>query len=205
MQKFRKPVLLTDAELDTFTGGADPQQLQAAADKVAQLLLTRVRNSADPLILQRVLAYAAHDAADDLAPLWEKAHALSAAGVLWRLYLLRQNITDYPETVTACYRAGINHKTEVQQVIAGIAQDADSAQIQKLCDKILRGIFAGDITDALNRASAYCALLAAGAAIKANNSPQALQAKKLTRIGVSYQQLARELQQANRYLQEQKI
>jgi hypothetical protein len=67
------------------------------------------------------------------------------------------------------YAAGIRF-ADVPHVVAGVAEPPGPAELQELTDAILTGIFEGDLAIALERASGFCRVVAAGRAQRANES-----------------------------------
>ena len=112
--------------------------------------------------------------------------ARSLPGALWRLYALREWVRRSPEQASREYAAGIRF-TDVAHAVAGIAEPPRPEELQRVADQILAGVFEGDLAVALERAAAFCSVVAAGRAELAHDrdavDPGA--ASDLTRIGAS--------------------
>ena len=74
-----------------------------------------------------------------------------------------------PEDASADYAAGVRF-TDVNHVVAGVAEPPGPAELQALTDAVLRGVFAGDLDLALQRAAAFCRVVAAGRADRAHST-----------------------------------
>ena len=70
---------------------------------------------------------------------------------------------------SADYAAGIRF-TDVNHVVAGVAEPPGPAELRELTDAILRGVFDGDLAFALQRAAAFCRVVAAGRADRADTT-----------------------------------
>ena len=68
-----------------------------------------------------------------------------------------------PEQASREYAAGIRF-TDVAHAVAGIAEPPRPEEMQRVADQILAGVFEGDLAVALERASAFCSVVAAGRA-----------------------------------------
>ena len=69
--------------------------------------------------------------------------------------MLREWVQRAPEEASREYAAGIRF-TDVNHVVAGVAEPPGPAELRELTDSILRGVFAGDFAVALQRAAAFC-------------------------------------------------
>jgi hypothetical protein len=98
---------------------------------------------------------------DTLAELWRMEQPSSLPGALWALYLLRRWCQDNGEEVTRLWRAGRPY-APADEVVAGVADDADPAAISQLADAVLRGAYDGDFAVALERAAAFFRVIATG-------------------------------------------
>ena len=91
-----------------------------------------------------------------------------------------------PEQASREYAAGIRF-TDVAHAVAGIAEPPGPEEVQRVADQILAGVFEGDLAVALERAAAFCSVVAAGRAELAHDrdavDPGA--ASDLTRTGAS--------------------
>ncbi len=98
---------------------------------------------------------------DTLSDLWRDAAADSLPGTLWALYLLRTWCLHQGEAVARLYRAG-RGLAPVDEVVAGVADDADPAAVEALADAVLTGAYEGDFDVALERAAAFFRVVAEG-------------------------------------------
>jgi len=82
---------------------------------------------------------------------------------------LREWVRRDPVGASADYTAGIRF-ADVPHVVAGVAEPPGPVEMQELTDAILTGVFDGDLAIALERASAFCRVVAAGRACRANDA-----------------------------------
>lgn len=98
---------------------------------------------------------------DTLADLWRMEQPSSLPGALWALYLLRRWCQHNGDEVTRLWRAGRPY-APADEVVAGVADDADPAAIEALADAVLHGAYDGDFAVALERAAAFFRVIATG-------------------------------------------
>jgi hypothetical protein len=98
---------------------------------------------------------------DTLSELWRDSPPDSLPGALWALYLLRTWTERQGEAVARMYRAGRAY-APVDEVVAGVADDADPAAVQALAESVLTGAYRGDFDVALERAAAFFRVVASG-------------------------------------------
>lgn len=98
---------------------------------------------------------------DTLAELWRTEQPSSLPGALWALYLLRRWCQGNGEEVTRLWRAGRPY-APADEVVAGVADDADPEAMAALADAVLRGAYHGDFDVALERAAAFFRVIASG-------------------------------------------
>lgn len=134
-----------------------------AAHATASALLERARADASDDSAERLIAFAAEHGIDDIAELWAQAPARSLPGALWRLYLLQGSSRDDAALTALLYERGRVELPTADAVIAGAPEPASPQELRDLVDAILRGVFRGDFAVALERAAAYCRVLASGA------------------------------------------
>lgn len=158
----KKPALFAGHEFMAFEGGDDPAKVSEVAHDVARALLSRVRADEQGLALERAMAYVDENGLDDLAELWSATSAHSLPGALWRLYVVRDLIHRRASEISVLYARGADSLHTVDPVIAGAPTPAGPEEMTSLADDILRGVFVGDFADALERAAAFCAVVAAG-------------------------------------------
>ncbi|MFC6234027.1 hypothetical protein ACFPZL_02880, partial [Leucobacter soli] len=88
---------------------------------------------------------------------------------LWRIYLLHRIAEGDPEGTADLFRIGRSTAPTIHPVVAGVAEPVNPQSIAALCDAILRGVFTGDLSIALERASSYCRIMSLGAAALADD------------------------------------
>lgn len=170
---FRRPALFGGGEFEAFAGGQDPAAIMRAAHQSARMLLSRARETDDPAVVDRLVTYTDDHGIDALAELWARSSPRSLPGALWRIYLVRVLIRQDPEGVALLFQRGTEVLATIDPVVAGTPLPAGPQEITALADEILRGAFDGDLSDALQRAAAFCRVTAAGAVSVANDQEAA--------------------------------
>jgi hypothetical protein len=166
----RKPALFGGTEFDSFKGGEDPAHISRLAHDTASALLGRVREDPDPAVIDRLIEYTDTHGIDAIAELWSRAASHSLPGALWRIYLLRALIRQDPEQSSYLFQRGTDVSVTIDPVVAGATSPTGPAEITTLADQILRGIFEGDFAVALERAAAFCRIMALGCTSVADDS-----------------------------------
>lgn len=115
---------------------------------------------------------------DTLAELWRQEQPSSLPGALWALYLLRRWCQSNGGEVTRLWRAGRPY-APADEVVAGVAEDADPTAIEALADAVLRGAYLGDFDVALERAAAFFRVIAAGRRESADDGPEGERERRL--------------------------
>jgi hypothetical protein len=160
---FRGPALFGGGEFEAFPGGEDPAVVLRAAHRTAHMLISRTRDSDDPEVVDRAVTFVDDHGLDAVAELWARSSPHSLPGALWRIYLVRVLIRQDPEGVALLFQRGTEVLPTIDPVVAGTPLPAGPQEITELADRILRGVFDGDLADALERAAAFCRVTAAGA------------------------------------------
>lgn len=160
---FHSPVMFGGREFESYEGGEDPAAITRAAHESAQMLLLKARHSGDPAVVDRLVSYTDEHGIDALAELWARAHEHSLPGALWRIYLVRLMIRQDPEGVALLFQRGTEVLATIDAIVAGAPTPAGPDEVKELADRILRGVFEGDFSLALDRAAAFCRVTAAGA------------------------------------------
>lgn len=160
---YHRPVRRPAEVFDRFWAGQDPAEVSRAAHSTAQALLARARNDDTGEIVDRLLTFTHEHGIDDIAELWSQAPAASLPGALWRLYLLQRTIHDDPQTAALLYDRGRIELDSADPVVAGAPVPAGPEELMSLIDTIMRGVFEGDFSVALDRAAAFCRVQASGA------------------------------------------
>ncbi|RFA19349.1 DNA-directed RNA polymerase subunit beta [Subtercola boreus] len=160
--KPHKPTLFAGSTFEAFKGGEDPAQISRLAHDTAAALLSRVRADPDPGVIDRLIDYTDVNGIDAIAELWSRSSARSLPGALWRIYLLRALTRQDPEQSSFVYQRGAELSSTIDPVVAGAQAPTGPDEITALADQILRGLFEGDFAVALDRAGAFCRLMASG-------------------------------------------
>jgi hypothetical protein len=88
------------------------------------------------------------------------------------------------------------HRAPVHEAVAGVAEPPGPVEVQDLADAILAGAFTGDLAVALERAAAFCHVVATGWAVQADDLAESgvdltRQAGGLARTGTELEEAAR--------------
>ena len=140
-----------------------PAEVTEIAHQSAAILVGAGRATRDPEVTGRLVTLVDDLGLSTVADLWSGRPARSLPGTLWRLYALREWVQRSPEQASREYAAGIRF-TDVAHAVAGIAEPPRPEELQRVADQILTGVFEGDLAVALERASAFCSVVAAGRA-----------------------------------------
>ena len=84
-EEFHKPTQFSGSKFESLEGGADPAQISRVAHDTAHALLSRVRDSEDPAVIERLVTFADEHGIDAIAELWAQSGARSLPGALWRI------------------------------------------------------------------------------------------------------------------------
>jgi len=189
--------LLGKAALESLGGSPDPAELAEAAHAAASLLVEAGRATADPLARARLVRLVDEVGLDTVAEMWAQRPARSLPGALWRLYALREWVRTDAVGAAADFSAGVA-AAPVPHVIAGAADPPTPEALQVLLDDVLRGVFAGDLDVALERAGAFCRVVVAGRVLRADDvdAVDPLAAAALTRSAASLRDTADDLEAA---------
>ena len=141
----------------------DPAETAAAAHAAAQTVIDAGRGDSTPAMTERLVRLVEDLGIDTLAQLWAGRPARSLPGALWRVYVLRAWIQRNPEVAAREYASGLV-VAQVSHVIAGVVDPPGTEEVRDLSDRILGGVFDGDLAVALERAAAFCRVVATGRA-----------------------------------------
>jgi hypothetical protein len=191
----RRPALFGPAVMDTFVGGPDPAQRIEAAHLTAAALVRHGREGGDPALTARLVALADEHGLDQIAELWAARPALTLPGALWRIYALRAGIQRDPLGMARAFDTG-RHRAPVHEAVAGVADPPGPTEVLDLADNVLAGAFSGDLAVALERAAAFCHVVATAWAVQADDEPAdadrlTKQAAGLARTGTDLEGAAR--------------
>jgi hypothetical protein len=167
---YHKPTQYSGDKFDTYEGGEDPAQILRVAHDTAHALVNRARDNDDPEVLERLIAYTDDHGIDAIAELWARSSPRSLPGALWRIYLVRLLIRQDPAGTSLLFQRGSEVLQTIDTVVAGAPMPTGPDEITELADEILRGIFVGDFSIALDRAAAFCRVCAAGATSVADDA-----------------------------------
>jgi len=176
-------------------GDLAPELREDVARRTAAMVVQHGRASEDPAVVDRLVRLVEHQGLDEIAALWAQSPAESLPGALWRLYAMRDWVVRDPETVAVRYRLAVA-TAPVHEVVAGAAAPGGPAELITLVDDVLGGVYAGDLAVALERAAAFCRILASGGAFEADqrDSVSEHQAQRLTLAASALLRTAEELE-----------
>lgn len=160
--RFRRPASLSPAKQDQLLGDVDPSvRIEIAHASAAALIGRRSADDVDPELAQRLVELIDAGELESLAEFWSASSPTTLPGTLWRLFELRQLVTTDPATSASHYTDGAG-AAEVHDAVAGVAQPAGPQEIRRVLDALFSGAFMGDFGIALDRAEAFCRVLAVG-------------------------------------------
>ena len=167
----RRPAFFTPVSMDSRGGlqSLDPAQIAEVAHETAAVIVRTGRSAHDPELTSKLVSLVDDLGLATLAELWADLPARTLPGALWRLYVLREWVCGDAVGASADYGAGIRF-ADVPHVVAGVADPPGPAEVRELTDAILTGVFEADLAIALERASGFCRVVAAGRAQRANDS-----------------------------------
>ncbi|MGR0319108.1 DNA-directed RNA polymerase subunit beta [Agromyces sp. ZXT2-3] len=170
---FHRPTRFPPRMFEGYLGAEDPAYVSRVAHDTAAAVLSRVRADPDPEVVRRLVSYTDEHGIDAIAELWSQASPKSLPGALWRIYLLRAMIRQDAQGVSLAFQRGTEVSHTIDPVVAGAPTPAGPAEVRELADTILRGLFSGDFAAALERATAFCRVAAAGFASLADDADAA--------------------------------
>lgn len=196
--RFRRPAMLDMDEADQMVGDIDPADRGLIAHETAMALVAQARESQDPELTARLVRLVDEEGIDTVAMMWSKAGAHSLPGALWRVYMIREWVKHDGEAVARSYHHGVN-AAHVRHAIAGVEDPPGPGEVRALADSVLSGVFSGDLAGALDRAGAFCRVVATGAAFEAETDDgiadarahrTAMRASQLLRTGEDLERCA---------------
>ena len=174
----RRPAMMSPAAMEAFGGTVDPMQEIEAAHQTAAVLVHAGRSAHDPTVTARLVDLVEELGLSTVADLWAHRPARTLPGALWRLYVLREWVRRAPDEASLDYRAGVRF-ADVDHAVAGAADPPGPAEVTDLADTILAGVFEGDLAVALERAAAFCRVVAAARADRSEGEEAATRAAHL--------------------------
>jgi hypothetical protein len=156
-----RPLLAADVErLARDAGHGDPYARLELAHATAAVVVQAGRSEhGQPT--EQLLRLVDEVGLDTLSELWRDAASDSLPGALWALYLLQTWCARQGDAVARAYRAGRPY-APVDEVIAGVAEEASPGAVCELADAVLTGAYDGDFAVALERAAAFFRVVATG-------------------------------------------
>lgn len=158
--------MLDMEEAEQIEGDIDPAELGLIAHETAGAVVAQAREAKDPDLVKRLVTLVDEEGIDTVAMMWSKAGAHTLPGALWRIYMLREWVQHDAESVARSYHQGVN-AASVRAAIAGVEDPPGPKEVKSLADSVLSGVFSGDLAVALERAGAFCRVVATGAAFEA--------------------------------------
>lgn len=159
---FHRPTLRPTELLEGVAGGVDPLEAAETAHRTAELVVGRGRQGRhDPELTRRLISLVEELGLSTVAEMWADRPARTLPGALWRLYLLHEWVRRQPEEVGRQFSAGAAH-AEVYRAIAGLVEPPQPQDLRRMTEEILSGVFTGDLAIALERACAFCQVMAVG-------------------------------------------
>ena len=178
----RRPAFFSPSALEAHGGAYDPTEEILVAHETARALVHEGRAAADPAVTTKLVELVDEIGLSTLAELWSQRPARSLPGALWRLYVLREWVRRAPDDASREYAAGIRF-TGPNHAVAGAAEPPGPQEMSRVIDEVLRGVFEGDLAVALERAAAFCRVVAAGRADISTGDASAEQAANMLGMG----------------------
>lgn len=191
----RRPAMLDPYQAEHVAGDLDPTQRSEVAHTTARALVHGGRATEDPGVHERLLRLVEAEGLDTIAGLWADSPAATLPGALWRLYLLREWVRRDAPTIAERYRMGMT-AAEVHDVVAGVASPPGPDEVRAVADAVLSGVYLADLAVALERAGAFCRVLATGSAVDADLMADDDAAGRVTRGASGLVRTAEELEHA---------
>ena len=174
--RYRRPAMLDMEMADQLEGDIDPADRALIAHETASAIVDQARASHHPELVARLVALVDEEGIDTVAMMWSKAEPHTLPGALWRLYMLREWVKFDAAGVARSYHHGVA-AANVRAAIAGVADPPGPDEVRQLADDVLSGVFAGDLAIALERAGAFCRVVATGSAFEAESDDGHAQAR----------------------------
>jgi hypothetical protein len=151
----------------------------------------------DPERTRRLVGLADDVGLDEIADLWRDAGPDTLPGTLWSLYLLRTWVHRDGVDAARLFHAG-QRVAEVSNAVAGVAEPPGPREVAALGDAVLTSAFDGDFAVALERAAAFCRVVAAGRAHLADDAADDQEGRRQTRLAQGNLRMAEELERSAR-------
>ena len=160
--------MLEMEEAEQIEGDIDPADIGLIAHETAGAVVAQARDAKDPELVDKLIHLVDQEGIETVAMMWSKAGAHTLPGALWRIYMLREWVQHDADAVARSYHHGVN-AANVRHAIAGVEDPPGPQEVKSLADAVLSGVFAGDLAVALERAGAFCRVVATGAAFEAES------------------------------------
>ena len=160
--------MLDMEQAEQIEGDIDPADRGLVAHETASALVSQARAAGDPELVAKLVRLVDEEGIDTVAMMWSKAGAHTLPGALWRIYMLREWVKFDADAVARSYHQGV-HAAGVRHAIAGVEDPPGPDEVRRLADLVLSGVFAGDLAVALERAGAFCRVVATGSAFEAES------------------------------------
>lgn len=174
----RRPAFVGPDALEEYGGVFDPIEEIEAAHETARVLVAAGRGGEAPTDTARLVRLVEELGLSTVADLWSHRPARTLPGALWRLYALREWVRHDGPQASAEYAAGMAY-TGVDHAVAGAAEPISPEELARAVDTILGGLFDGDLDVALERAGAFCRVVASGRAALTEGDESARRAATL--------------------------
>lgn len=182
--------------LPDLPGDPDPADRVAIAHATAAAVLRIGRgDDADPERTRRLVGLADDIGLDEIADLWCDAGAETLPGTLWSLYLLRTWVHRNGVEASRLFAAG-HLVAEVSTAVAGVAEPPGPREVAELGDAVLTSAFDGDFAIALERAAAFCRVVAAGRAHVADDTSDDAEGLRQTKLAQGNLRMAEDLERS---------
>ncbi len=154
-------------QIEVHADSVDPAKTSEIAHETAAILVRTGRATDDPGLTATLVDLVAELGLSTVAELWSRQPAVSLPGALWRVYALREWIERDAGTASADYAEG-QLRAHVPAVVAGSAEPPSPEAMRNLGHAILTGVYRGEFDTALERAAAFCEVVATGRAHRAD-------------------------------------
>jgi len=185
---FRRPAMLDLEFADQLEGDIDPADRALIAHETAAAIVNEARESRHPELVARLIALVDEEGLETVAMLWSKAEALTLPGALWRLYMLREWVKCEAVGVAKTYHFGVA-AAHVRHEVVGVEDPPTPDEVRALADEVLSGVFSGDLAHALERAGAFCRVVALGTEFEAEGQDPALSQARTHQAALKASQL----------------
>lgn len=187
---------LLSGSVPDIPGDPDPADRVAVAHATAAAVLRVGRGEGDdPERTRRLVGLADDIGLDEIADLWRDAGPETLPGTLWSLYLLRTWVHRDGVDAARLFHAG-QRVAEVANAVAGVADPPGPREVAALGDAVLTSAFDGDFAVALERAAAFCRVVAAGRAHLADDTADDQEGLRQTRLAQGNLRMAEELERS---------